>query len=37
MKTTVTVEGGVVQHVDVLPGIQVLVRDYDVDRATKQT
>ena len=27
----VTVEGGVVQHVEVPEGIVVLVRDYDVD------
>ncbi len=27
----VTVEGGVVQHVDVPEGLQVVVRDYDVD------
>ena len=27
----VTVEGGVVQHVEVPEGVQVVVRDYDVD------
>ena len=27
----VTVEGGVVQHVEVPEGMQVVVRDYDVD------
>ncbi len=27
----VTIEGGVVQHVDVPVGVQVVVRDYDVD------
>ena len=27
----VTVEGGVVQHVEVPEGVQVIVRDYDVD------
>lgn len=27
----VTVEGGVVQHVEVPVGVQVYVRDYDVD------
>lgn len=27
----VTIEGGVVQHVDVPEGVQVVVRDYDVD------
>lgn len=27
----VTVEGGVVQHVEVPDGVQVVVRDYDVD------
>jgi len=27
----VTVEGGVVQHIDVPEGIQVIVADYDVD------
>ena len=33
MKKTVhvTVEGGVIQHVDCPTGIQVVVRDYDVD------
>lgn len=28
----VTVEGGVVQHVEVPEGVQVIVQDYDVDR-----
>ncbi len=27
----VTVEGGVVQHVEVPEGVQVIVRDYDVE------
>ena len=27
----VTVEGGVVQHVEVPEGVHVIVRDYDVD------
>jgi hypothetical protein len=27
----ITVEGGVVQHVEVPKGVQVVVRDYDVD------
>jgi hypothetical protein len=27
----ITVEGGIVQHVDVPHGVQVIVRDYDVD------
>ena len=27
----VTVEGGVVQHVEVPVGVQVIVRDYDLD------
>ena len=27
----VTVEGGVVQHVEVPEGVQVVVRDYDVE------
>ncbi len=27
----VTVEGGVVQHVEVPKGVQVVVKDYDVD------
>jgi len=32
MKTVrVTVEGGVVQHIEVPEGVQVVVRDYDVD------
>ncbi len=31
MIVRVTVEGGVVQHVDVPQGVQVVVRDYDVD------
>lgn len=33
MATTVriTVEGGVVQHVEFPPGVTVVVRDYDVD------
>jgi hypothetical protein len=33
MKKTVTVsiEGGVVQHIDCPLGVQVIVRDYDVD------
>ena len=29
----ITVEGGVVQHVEVPKGVQVIVRDYDVDGA----
>jgi hypothetical protein len=29
----VTVEGGVVQHVEVPEGVQVVIRDYDVDVA----
>lgn len=28
---TVTVEGGVVQHVEVPDGVQVIVKDYDVE------
>jgi hypothetical protein len=28
---TVTVEGGVVQHVDVPPGVRVKIMDFDVD------
>ena len=28
---TVTVEGGVVQHVEVPPGVRVVVKDYDID------
>jgi hypothetical protein len=28
----ITVEGGVVQHVECPQGVQVVVRDYDVDR-----
>ncbi len=28
---TVTIEGGMVQHVDVPPGVRVVVKDYDVD------
>lgn len=32
MKTVrITVEGGVVQHVEVPEGVSVVVRDYDVD------
>ena len=32
MKTVrVTVEGGVVQHVEVPKGVQVIVKDYDVE------
>jgi hypothetical protein len=32
MKTVrITVEGGIVQHVEVPEGITVIVRDYDVD------
>lgn len=32
MKTvTVTMEGGVIQHVEVPPGVEVVVLDYDVD------
>lgn len=32
MKTvTVTVEGGVVQHVEVPQGVRVVVKDYDVE------
>jgi hypothetical protein len=32
MKTVrLTVEGGVVEHVEVPEGVQVIVRDYDVD------
>lgn len=27
----ITVEGGVVQHVEVPEGVQVIVRDYDVE------
>ena len=27
----ITVEGGVVQHVEVPKGVKVVVRDYDVD------
>jgi len=28
---TITVEGGVVQHVDCPAGVRVVVKDYDVD------
>jgi len=28
---TITVEGGVVQHVDLPPGVRVIVKDYDID------
>jgi hypothetical protein len=28
---TITVEGGVVQHVDCPPGVRAIVKDYDVD------
>ena len=28
---TVTVEGGVVQHVEVPTGVRVVVKDYDID------
>ncbi len=28
---TVTVEGGVIQHIACPPGVQVIVKDYDVD------
>jgi hypothetical protein len=32
MKTvTVTVEGGVVQHIDIPEGVRVVVKDYDVE------
>ena len=28
---TITVEGGVVQHVDCPQGVQVVIKDYDVE------
>ena len=33
MKKTVTIslEGGVIQHVDVPPGVRVIVKDFDVE------
>lgn len=31
MTVHITVEGGVVQHVECPPGVQAVVRDYDVD------
>jgi hypothetical protein len=31
MIVRITVEGGVVQHVECPPRVQVVVRDYDVD------
>ena len=35
LKVIVWVEGGLVQNVQVPPGVEVEVRDYDVDKGTE--
>lgn len=31
LTVTITVEGGVVQHIDLPPGVRAVVKDYDID------
>jgi hypothetical protein len=31
LTVNITIEGGVIQHVNCPPGVSVIVRDYDVD------